>query len=137
MQKSLFFVQVINKKTVCRKPKEVEYILNERHIMADLRHPFVIGLDYAFQTSKQLFYVMDFAPGGEIFHRLAIHGAFDDEATRFYVCEIVCALDFLHGHNIVYRDLKPDNLLIGDQVFLMACPFTTLLFNNQCYIKEP
>lgn len=81
--------------------------------MANLRHPFIIGLNYAFQTTRQLFYVMDFAPGGEIFNRLAIHGAFDDDTTRFYATEIVCALEFLHAHSIVYRDLKPDNLLIG------------------------
>ena len=56
---------------------------------------------------------MDFVPGGEIYNRLAIHGAFDDETTRFYATEIVCALEFLHFHSIVYRDLKPDNVLIA------------------------
>ena len=81
--------------------------------MANLRHPFIVGLNYAFQTTKQLFYIMDFAPGGEIFNRLAIHGAFDDDTTRFYATEIVCALEFLHFHSIVYRDLKPDNVLIA------------------------
>ena len=81
--------------------------------MANLRHPFIVGLNYAFQTTRQLFYIMDFAPGGEIFNRLAIHGAFDDDATRFYATEIVCALEFLHFHSIVYRDLKPDNVLIA------------------------
>jgi serine/threonine protein kinase len=91
----------------------VGYIQAERHIMANLRHPFIVGLNYAFQTTRQLFYIMDFAPGGEIFNRLAIHGAFDDDATRFYATEIVCALEFLHFHSIVYRDLKPDNVLIA------------------------
>ena len=81
--------------------------------MANLRHPFIVGLNYAFQTTRQLFYIMDFVPGGEIFNRLAIHGAFDDDTTRFYATEIVCALEFLHLHSIVYRDLKPDNVLIG------------------------
>lgn len=89
------------------------YIQAERHIMANLRHPFIVGLNYAFQTTRQLFYIMDFVPGGEIFNRLAIHGAFDDDTTRFYATEIVCALEFLHLHSIVYRDLKPDNVLIG------------------------
>jgi len=112
-KKAIYAMKVINKRNVCRKPKEVEYIRAERYIMSELRHPFIIGLNYAFQTTKQLFYVMDFAPGGEIFNRLAIYGAFDDDTTRFYVTEIICALEFLHAHAIVYRDLKPDNILIG------------------------
>ena len=56
--------------------------------MANLRHPFIIRLNYAFQTTSHLFYVMDFAPGGELFNRLSILGAFDDDTARFYVIEI-------------------------------------------------
>jgi len=112
-KKAVYAMKVINKRNICRKPKEVGYIQAERHIMANLRHPFIVGLNYAFQTTKQFFYIMDFVPGGEIYNRLAIHGAFDDETTRFYATEIVCALEFLHFHSIVYRDLKPDNVLIA------------------------
>ena len=91
--------------------------------MANLRHPFIVGLNYAFQTTKQLFYIMDFVPGGEIFNRLAIHGAFDDDTTRFYATEIVCALEFLHFHSIVYRDLKPDNVLIAGDGHIKLADF--------------
>lgn len=102
----------MNKRLLAKRPKEVEYIMTERYIMSELRHPFLIGLNYAFQTQKQLFYVMDFARGGEIFQRLANHGPLNEEAAKFYICEIICGLQFLHKHNIVYRDLKPDNILI-------------------------
>ncbi len=114
---------MINKRNVYRKPKEVEYIRTERHIMAELRHPFIISLKYAFQSTKQLFYVMDFASGGEIFNRLTLTGAFDEPTTIFYTCEIVCALEFLHSHNIVYRDLKPDNILIDREGHVKLADF--------------
>ena len=91
--------------------------------MAELRHPFIIGLHYAFQNSNQLFYVMDFARGGEIFNRLAIDGSFEEKTARFYICEIICALEFLHGHNIVYRDLKPDNILIDEDGHVKLADF--------------
>ena len=91
--------------------------------MANLRHPFIVGLNYAFQTTKQLYYVMDFAPGGEIFHRLSQHGSFDENTTKFYVAEIVCALEFLHLNNVVYRDLKPDNILIDHEGHVKLADF--------------
>ena len=101
----------------------MEYLRAERYVMAELRHPFIIGLNYAFQNSKQLFYVMDFARGGEIFNRLAIDGSFEEKTARFYICEIICALEFLHRHNIVYRDLKPDNILIDEDGHVKLADF--------------
>ena len=101
----------------------MEYLRAERYVMAELRHPFIIGLNYAFQNSKQLFYVMDFARGGEIFNRLAVDGCFEEKTAKFYICEIICALEFLHGHNIVYRDLKPDNILIDEQGHVKLADF--------------
>ena len=101
----------------------MEYLRAERYVMAELRHPFIIGLNYAFQNSKQLFYVMDFARGGEIFNRLAVDGSFGEKTARFYICEIICALEFLHGHHIVYRDLKPDNILIDERGHVKLADF--------------
>jgi serine/threonine protein kinase len=91
--------------------------------MSELRHPFIIGLNYAFQTSTQLFYIMDFARGGEVFTRLANQGAFSHKSTKFYVCEILVALEYLHGHNFVYRDLKPDNILIDEEGHVKLADF--------------
>ena len=101
----------------------MEYLRAERYVMAELRHPFIIGLNYAFQNSKQLFYVMDFARGGEIFNRLAVDGSFEEKTAKFYICEIICALEFLHGHHIVYRDLKPDNILIDERGHVKLADF--------------
>ena len=119
----MFPFQVINKKAILKKAKEVEYIKAERYIMSQLRHPFIIGLNYAFQTSNELFFIMDLAPGGEVFNQLEKFGAFEESTARFYICEVLCALAYLHSHNIVYRDLKPDNILIDDQGHVKLADF--------------
>ena len=71
--------------------------------MSEMRHPFIIGLNYAFQTSTELFFIMDLASGGEVFNQLEKYGAFDESTAKFYICEVLCALSYLHSHNIVYR----------------------------------
>lgn len=120
---SVYAMKVINKKQVSKRPKEAEYVRSERFIMSELRHPFLVALNYAFQTSQQLYYVMDYVPGGEVFTRLAATGGFNYGAARFYVCEILLALEHLHSHNIVYRDLKPDNILIDQEGHVKLADF--------------
>lgn len=86
----------------------------ERDILVLLRsQPFLVNLHHVFQTSSQLFLVLDYYPGGDIATQLSLLSIFDQDRTRFYAAEIVHALGILHDHGIVYRDLKPENVLIG------------------------
>jgi serine/threonine protein kinase len=102
----------------CCKKNELEErdqqhrLKNEREIMADVDHPFLISLRFAFQTDEKLCLVMDFVNGGELFFHLRKASRFTEEKTRFYSAEILIALNYLHSHNIVYRDLKPENILL-------------------------
>ena len=65
---------MINKRALTKSQKEIEYVRSERFIMADLRHPFLVSLSYAFQSEKKLYFVMEFVPGGELFTRLIEEG---------------------------------------------------------------
>ena len=105
-------MQTIKKDRLKKKPKDIEYAQNERHIMSSFKHPFIVHLRYAFQSSTELFYVMEYVPGGEIFTRLGRVGTLPEASVKFYTSEILLALDYLHSNNIIYRDLKPDNILI-------------------------
>jgi len=108
----IYALKTIRKDRLKRKPKDIEYAQNERYIMASFNHPFIVHLQYAFQSNHELYYVMEYVPGGEIFTRLGRVGTFTETDAKFYTAEILMALDFLHAHNIIYRDLKPDNILI-------------------------
>jgi len=77
-----------------------------------INSPFIVKLHYAFQTPTKLYFILDFLNGGELFHHLKQEGRFSEGRTRFYAAEIVLAIECLHQKNIIYRDLKPENVLL-------------------------
>ena len=81
-------------------------------ILEKLNHPFIVKLHYAFQTPEKLYFVIDFLNGGELFYHLRKETRFSEERTRFYAAEIVLALECLHKNGVIYRDLKPENVLL-------------------------
>mmetsp|Transcript_38487 Transcript_38487/g.36847 ORF Transcript_38487/g.36847 Transcript_38487/m.36847 type:complete len:307 (-) Transcript_38487:30-950(-) len=95
----------------------------ERKILEQVDHPFIVKLHYAFQTPQKLYYVMDFLNGGELFTHLRREGKFSEDRARFYAAEILAALHCLHEHGIIYRDLKPENVLLDQDGHLKLTDF--------------
>ncbi|CAE6380661.1 unnamed protein product [Rhizoctonia solani] len=107
-----YAVKVLNKAKVVQQ-KQVEHTNSERSVLATVRHPFIVNLWGTFQDVNNLFMVMDFVPGGELFTLLRKSRRFPSPVAKFYTAEVVLAIDYLHGHDIIYRDLKPENILLG------------------------
>ncbi|CAH0482416.1 unnamed protein product [Peronospora belbahrii] len=91
----------------------VSYLQAERDIMTKINHPFLISLRYAFQTKSNVYLVMPFVAGGELFHHLHTQGLLLESSAKFYAAEMVLALEHLHSKGIIHRDLKPENVLLG------------------------
>jgi len=110
----VFAMKVIDKKFIVEK-NEVEHTMSERNILSKMNHPFLMKLFFAFQTDDKLYLVLEFVNGGELYYHLQLTGSFTPDRTRFYSAEMVLALEYLHKSGIIYRDLKPENVLIdGD-----------------------
>ncbi|XP_076453547.1 cAMP-dependent protein kinase catalytic subunit PRKX-like [Babylonia areolata] len=103
--------------------KQVEHIKNEREILASVSHPFIVNLVWSHKDQTFLYMLMEYVPGGELFSYLRSMGRFNNATSNFYASQIVCALDYLHSRNIVYRDLKPENLLLDRDGHLKITDF--------------
>ncbi|TKR93250.1 hypothetical protein L596_007744 [Steinernema carpocapsae] len=108
---NLYAMKVLTKSTL--KVRDRLRSKMERNILARIRHPFIVGLHYAFQTDDKLYLILEFLQGGDLFTLLAKDGAFPEPKVRFYLAELSLALNHLHSLAIVYRDLKPENILLG------------------------
>ncbi|PVF96021.1 kinase-like protein [Serendipita vermifera] len=107
-----YAIKVLAKEKVYRM-KQVEHTNSERAMLARVQHPFIVNLWGTFQDSLNLYMIMDFVPGGELFTLLRKSQRFPNPVAKFYAAEVALALDYLHGLHIIYRDLKPENILIA------------------------
>lgn len=117
----VYAMKVLNKEKVVAR-NQLEHTQSERKILADISSPFLVGLRFAFQTTQKLFMVFDFFNGGELYSYIS-KGRFTEERSRFYTAEIVLGLEALHTNNVVYRDLKPENLLLDASGHIKICDF--------------
>ncbi|CAK7564930.1 MAG: cAMP-dependent protein kinase catalytic subunit [Sporothrix epigloea] len=117
-----YAVKVLKKAQVVRM-KQVEHTNDERRMLAEVKHPFLITLWGTFQDAKSLYMVMDFVEGGELFSLLRKSARFPNPVAKFYAAEVTLALEYLHSRNIIYRDLKPENLLLDHHGHLKITDF--------------
>ncbi len=103
-----YAIKSIRKKSI----KNLKRIYVERLIMEKVSSPFINCLEYAFQDEERLYFVTDFAQGGDLFIQLSKEKYFSEERAKFYLCELILAIDSLHKLNVIYRDLKPENILL-------------------------
>lgn len=75
-------------------------------------HQFVAKLYFAFQNASYVFLIFEYYPCRDLAHWLTKEKKFGEEVARIYIAEVILALEYLHGKNVMYRDLKPDNIMV-------------------------
>jgi serine/threonine protein kinase len=111
------------KKSMVYGRKLEKYAVSEKSVLSDSDHPFIIKLQWSFQTLDRLCLVMEYCPRGDLGELLSLEKRLSEDRARVYICEILLALEYLHKHNIIFRDLKPDNILIDDDGHLKLADF--------------
>ena len=104
----IFALKVLRKDNIVKR-NQVEQTKTERSVLGYVKHPFIVGMNMAFQSKDKLYFVLDYCAGGELFFHLGKLGKFPEVRARFYAAEIVLAISYVHNLDIVYRDLKPEN----------------------------
>ncbi|CAK9293116.1 unnamed protein product [Gordionus sp. m RMFG-2023] len=129
----MYAMKCLDKKRIKMKQGET-LALNER-IMLSLvstgqQCPFIVCMTYAFQTPDKLSFILDLMNGGDLHYHLSQHGIFSEEEMRFYASEIILGLEHMHNRFVVYRDLKPANILLDENGHVrisdlgLACDFS-------------
>ncbi|GMH33287.1 hypothetical protein BSKO_01121 [Bryopsis sp. KO-2023] len=119
---SVYALKVMHKGPITES-KQVEHVVNERQILEEANHPFCVRIVSAFQDEASLYLLQEWVPGGELFHHLDLEGSFDEATAMFYAATVLLSLEFLHSKGIVYRDLKPENLLLDVQGYIKVADF--------------
>ncbi|KAG5984264.1 hypothetical protein E4U55_005422 [Claviceps digitariae] len=105
-----FALKYIRKDEVV-KSESVRNIIRERRMLEHVNHPFICNLRYSFQDIEYMYLVVDLMSGGDLRFHIS-RKTFTEEAVRFWIAELGCALKYIHGQNIIHRDVKPDNVLL-------------------------
>ena len=121
-EETIYAMKIMKKISMVKK-NQVDHIKTERRILELIDHPFINKLKYAFQTEQKLYLVTDYCPGGELFFHIQRVERFNEEAAKFYAGQIILAVEHLHKNNIIYRDLKPENVLIDRKGFIKITDF--------------
>lgn len=102
----------------------VRYATTERNVLTYFtKHPFIVNLNFAFQTSTKLFLILDYWPGGDLGQLIQREGYLNEDQAKVYMAEVLLALEDLHDNDIIFRDLKPDNVVIDKDGHVLLTDF--------------
>ena len=100
-----------------------DHVINEKHIMDELNHPFILTFHCAMQDEQNVYFLLEILLGGELFRTLRTEGQFPETWSRFYAASVMLAFCQIHSKKIAYRDLKPENLVMDAEGYLKIVDF--------------
>ncbi|KAJ3254121.1 serine/threonine protein kinase psk1 [Boothiomyces macroporosus] len=118
--KQIFAMKVLKKASIVLHEQQTR---NERSILKDIDSPFIVKLYYAFQSPFRLYLILTYCAGGELFTLLNRERMFTQDASRFYISELLLGIEHLHSLGIIYRDLKPENVMLDNDGHIKLTDF--------------
>jgi len=118
----LFALKCLTKSEIVKNNLQ-DHVVNERAVMLALDHPTILKLHNSYKDDTYIYFLLELCLGGELFTFLRKAGRFNEKAGRFYASTVVLAFEKMHSKSIIYRDLKPENLILDAQGFLKVVDF--------------
>ncbi|XP_076304780.1 serine/threonine-protein kinase warts isoform X1 [Tachypleus tridentatus] len=118
----LYAMKTLRKSEVLKR-NQVAHVKAERDILAEANNEWVVKLYYSFQDKENLYFVMDYIPGGDLMSLLMKFGIFQENLAKFYTAEIILAVESVHRMGFIHRDIKPDNILIDSDGHIKLTDF--------------
>jgi serine/threonine protein kinase len=103
--------------------KMLHYTAGERRVLGNIKHPFIVQLHYAFSTKQHLVLVLQYCPGGNLQDLLTKLSHVPMALAQFHTAQVLSALCYLHEEKVVYRDLKPENVVLDEKGYALLCDF--------------
>jgi serine/threonine protein kinase len=120
----LYALKMIGKQRILASQKRIERVKQEKLVLQGCGdHPFIVSCYGATETEDHLVLVLELCAGGELFFHLLRLGKFTEEATKFYACEILLGLEYMHSKNYVFRDCKAENILLDEKGHIRLADF--------------
>jgi serine/threonine protein kinase len=120
--KKYYAIKVLSKELIS-KHNLVKYARTERNILSYSKHPFIVGIEFAFQNPESLFLVLEYCPGGDIAGVISIERKLSETRARTYAAEVLLGLEALHSKDFIFRDLKPGNVVLDEDGHALLTDF--------------
>ena len=108
-----------------------ESIMSERNLLSTLNHSFLVNMYFAFQDFYNLYLVMDLLTGGDLRYHISYKKIFTEQETKFFIANMIIALEYIHSKNIIHRDIKPENLVLESNGYLRITDFGVAKINEK------
>ena len=131
----IYAIKKIKKKILILK-NQIIHVLNEQIFMSRVKSPWIVDLKASFQEDEYLYLVMEFLPGGDLMNLFIKKDILTEDEARFYISELILAIESIHNLDCIHRDIKPDNILIDKDGHIKLSDFGLAKISDKLYEKE-
>ena len=124
------------RKDILQQKKQIKHTMDEQDFLSKVNSPWIVKLKASFQEGDFLYLVMEYLPGGDLMGLFVAKDVLTEDEAKFYICEMILAIDSIHELNCIHRDIKPDNVLIGKDGHIKLTDFGLAKISDKVFKED-